>query len=300
MLSTLVIASLVCGGDFTDKFGFWHDDYGTACRDAIAQDRPLFIVFCEGESPTAWAVKSSAFMSEGIEKMLRDRYVRLYVNVSTDSGRALAKRFQAGPAPHLVILDRSTKWTVQHRSARIAEREFGEMLTNNCYCRLGADGRAVRNVEPDPRSVVTSSAATASNADVVRASIARGSPVRNIDESAFEREVIERSKERTVIVDFWAEWCGPCRALGPVLERCIRERDGEFALVKINVDHAPSLSSRYRVESIPAVKAFRDGKVVLEFVGLKSESDLRQILERLHVSEPPQVVMRDDDAEGRR
>lgn len=83
----------------------------------------------------------------------------------------------------------------------------------------------------------------------------------------FEAAVIERSHEMPIVVDFWADWCGPCHRLAPVLEQEVARRDGTVELVKVNVDESPDLARRYGVSGIPSVKAFRDGGVVDEFVG---------------------------------
>src|SRR5204863_8554363 len=93
-----------------------------------------------------------------------------------------------------------------------------------------------------------------------------------------------------VVVDFWAPWCGPCRMLGPLLELLARERQGAFLLAKVNIDQAPNLATTYGVEAIPAVKAFRDGRPVLEFVGLLSEGQLREVLDRISPSEADRLV----------
>jgi putative thioredoxin len=98
-------------------------------------------------------------------------------------------------------------------------------------------------------------------------------------EADFEREVLQRSHSTPVLVDFWAPWCRPCEMLGPLLERLVAERHGEVLLAKLNVDEAPTLAGRYAVSSIPAVKAFRDGQVWREFVGLLPEEYLRAFLD---------------------
>src|SRR6202042_3139410 len=88
----------------------------------------------------------------------------------------------------------------------------------------------------------------------------------DVTDSTFETAVIERSRTLPVVVDFWAEWCGPCRQLGPVIERSVAARAGQVELAKLDVDANPNVARRFQIQSIPAVKAFRDGEVAAEFV----------------------------------
>jgi putative thioredoxin len=101
----------------------------------------------------------------------------------------------------------------------------------------------------------------------------------DVTHETFDRDVLERSHELPVVVDFWADWCGPCKALTPVLERAVAERDGSVVLAKLDVDANPELAERYSVRGIPAVKAFRRGQVVAEFVGAQSPAAVAAFLD---------------------
>jgi len=100
----------------------------------------------------------------------------------------------------------------------------------------------------------------------------------DVTEADFEYHVINYSQNAPVVVDFWAEWCGPCKTLGPILERLAEEAKGKFRLAKVNVDQNSNLALRYNIRSIPAVKAFRDGAMVAEFIGVQPEGKIREFI----------------------
>ena len=107
----------------------------------------------------------------------------------------------------------------------------------------------------------------------------------DVTDATFQRDVLERSAEVPVVVDLWAEWCGPCRTLGPILERVVAETGGTVELAKVDVDANPGISASFAVQSIPAVYAISGGKVVDSFIGARPEQQVREFVSRLAPSE---------------
>jgi putative thioredoxin len=117
----------------------------------------------------------------------------------------------------------------------------------------------------------------------------------DVTESDFEAVVIDRSHALPVVVDFWADWCAPCRQLGPVLEREAAKRSGRLELVKLDVDANPALSQTYGIQGIPAVKAFHNGRVVAEFVGAQPAAMVARFLDSLLPSESELLAQKGDE-----
>jgi putative thioredoxin len=129
---------------------------------------------------------------------------------------------------------------------------------------------------------------------------AQSGAVFDVDEAEFQQRVLERSKEVPVVVDFWADWCGPCKQLTPVLERAAESRAGKVELAKVDVEKNKQLQAAFRIQGIPAVKAFKDGQVAAEFTGALPPAEVERFFDALVPSEADELAQSGDEDALRR
>src|SRR6202140_1577406 len=120
-----------------------------------------------------------------------------------------------------------------------------------------------------------------SDGPLIGGGAAGAAPVKDVTTGSFMAEVVDASFEQPASVDFWAPWCAPCKQLGPILEKVVRAANGAVRMVKLNIDENPEIAQQMRIQSIPAVYAFKDGRPVDGFVGAQPESQVKQFVQRL-------------------